>query len=79
MNTELTLPWVENIIGAFSLTQKLIAWNSYERQIEGIKKLSATKKIDTVIAPGGCTKYVQVPDVSWKNTFKANCTENYND
>ena len=28
-----------------------------------------------MIVPGGCSKYVQVPGVSWNITFKANCTE----
>ena len=36
------------------------------------------KKIDTVI-PGGCTKYIQAPDVSWNKPFKAICTEKYDE
>ena len=38
-----------------------------------------TKKIDVVIVPGGCTKYIQAPDVSWNKTFKAHFTERYDD
>ena len=34
-------------------------------------------KIDTVIVPGGCTKYVQAPDVSWNKPFKAVVAEKY--
>ena len=35
------------------------------------------KKIDTVLMPGGCTKYIQAPDVSWNKLFKAISTEKY--
>ena len=27
--------------------------------------------------PGGCTKYIQAPDVSWNKPFKAICIDNY--
>ena len=36
-----------------------------------------SKKVDSVLIPGGCTKYIQVPDVSWNKPFKALCTEKY--
>ena len=44
-----------------------------------IKKSLNTKKIDVVIVPGECTKYIQVPDVSWNKTLKVHCTERYDD
>ena len=31
------------------------------------------------MVPGGCTKYVQAPDVSWNKPFKAYCTEKYDE
>lgn len=34
-------------------------------------------KVDQVIIPGGCTKYVQAPDVCWNKPFKAKVTELY--
>ena len=37
------------------------------------------RKVDTVIVPGGCTKYIQAPDVARNKTFEANCTEKYAD
>ena len=33
------------------------------------------KKIDTVLIPGGCTKYIQTPNVSWNKPFKTYCAE----
>ena len=35
-------------------------------------------KIDQAIIPGGCTKFIQAPDVVWNKPFKAVCTEKYN-
>ena len=37
------------------------------------------KNIDVAVIPGGCTKYIQVPDVSWNKTFKAECMERHDD
>ena len=42
-----------------------------------IKSLEKAK-IDHVIIPGGCTKFIQAPDVSWNKPFNAFCTERYN-
>ena len=36
-------------------------------------------KTDSVIVPGGCTKYIQAPDVSWNKLFKAFITEQYDE
>ena len=36
-----------------------------------------SSKIDQVIIPGGCTKFIQAADVVWNKPFKAMCTEKY--
>ena len=36
-------------------------------------------KIEAVIIPGGCTKYVQAPDVVWSRPFKDRIEERYDD
>ena len=33
--------------------------------------------VDSVIIPGGCTRYIQVPDVCWNKPFKARMTKLY--
>ena len=38
-----------------------------------------SKKIDTALIPGGCTKYIQAPDVCWNKPFKTNCLEYYDE
>ena len=40
---------------------------------KGLKKMN----VDSVIIPGGCTKYIQAPDVCWNKPFKARMTELY--
>ena len=79
MNTELTNQWVNYVMGSFTLTRRILTWDSYECHIGDsvIKSLNA-KKVDIVIVPGGggCTKYIQAPDVLWNKPFKEACTEN---
>ena len=77
MNTELTNQWVNYVLGSFAFNRRILAWDSYECHMEDsvIKSL----KVDTVIVPGGCTKYIQASDVLWNKPFKEACTETYDD
>ena len=79
MNTDLTPEFVKTVLGTFSFGKRLLTWDSVECHMESsvIKSLEKVK-IDHVIIPGGCTKFIQAPDVSWNKTFKAFCTERYN-
>lgn len=80
MDTELTKVWVDSVLGAFAFNRRLLAWDSYECHIEdSITESLKSKKFDRVIVPGGCTKYIQAPDVSWKKPFKSLCTEKYDE
>ena len=47
--------------------------------METVKQELRTSKIDPLIIPGGCTKYIQAPDVVWNKPFKANVTEKYDE
>ena len=72
MNTELTHTWV------ISFRHRFIIWNLYEYHIEDTPKSSLqAKKIDVSTVSGGCTKYMQAPDVSLNKTFKALATRKY--
>lgn len=78
MNTELTNVWVNQVLGSFSFRRRHLIWDSYDCHTEGSVKASLhAKKIDTTIVPGGCTKYIQAPDVCWNKPFKAIATEMY--
>ena len=80
MNTELTQVWINSVLGAFLFNRRLLAWDSYECHIEDSANESLkAKKVDLVIVPGGCTKYIQAPDVTWNKPFKASCTEKYDE
>ena len=80
MDTDLTLSWVNTVLGQFSFRRRLLAWDTYECHLMPVvQKSLKTKKIDAVFVPGGCTKYIQAPDVSWNKPFKAYCTEKYDE
>ena len=80
MNTPLTLEWVQKVLGSFSFNQRLLAWDSYECHMEQtVSKYLKAKKIESLLIPGGCTKYLQAPDVSWNKPFKAKVAEEYDE
>ena len=80
IGTDLTLSWVNTVLGQFSFRRLLLAWDTYECHLMPfVQKSLKTKKIDAVFVPGGCTKYIQAPDVSWNKPFKAYCTEKYDE
>ena len=79
MNADLTREFVKTVLGTFSFGKRLLAWDSFECHMESnaIKSLEKAK-IDHVIIPGGCTKFIQAPDVSWNKPFKALCSQRCN-
>eukprot|EP00794_Sanderia_malayensis_P013386 gene13386-14759_t len=78
MDTDLTLTWINSVLGQFSFHRRLLAWDTYECHLmPAFQDSLKSKKIDTAMIPGGCTKYIQAPDVSWNKPFKAKCTEKY--
>ena len=80
MNEDLTLQWVQRVLGQFAFNRRLLAWDSFKCHItDDTKKELSRSKIDSVIVPGGCTKYIQAPDVVWNKPFKARVTEKYDE
>ena len=80
MDTDLTVSWTNTVLGQFNFKRRLLAWDTYECHLMPVVGASLkAKKIDTVLIPGGCTKYIQAPDVSWNKPFKAYCTEKYDE
>ena len=47
--------------------------------METVKNVLSKVNVDHVIVPGGCTKYIQAPDVCWNRPFKAFVTEQYDE
>ena len=78
MNEELTLDFVRSVIGKFAFSKRLLAWDSFEyHMMQPIKALLKCFNVDSIIVPGGCTPYIQAPDVSWNKPFKAHVTSAY--
>ena len=58
----------------------MLPWDSYEAHLtDNVKKVLTKSKIETVIVSGGCTKYIQAPDVVWNKPFKGRIEEFYDD
>ena len=80
MNKELTLRWINKVIGKFSFKKRLLAWGTYEcNMTDAVKKQLHDTTVEFVLVPGGYTKYIQAPDVSQNKPFKAHVTEQYDD
>ena len=80
MNTSLTLDYTQKVLGSLSFKKRFLAWDSYECHMEpSVSNDLKVKKFESAIIPGGCTKYVQAPDVSWNKPFKALVSENYDE
>ena len=78
MNEELTLEFVCSVIGRFSFNKRLLAWDSFEcHMMQSVREVLKGYNVDSVIVPGGCTPYIQAPDVSWNKPFKAHVTSEY--
>ena len=51
---------------------RVFAWNNFKTHAtENVRKLLKQKKTDHASIPGGCTKYVQAPNVVWKKPFES--------
>ena len=69
MNEELTLRWVDEILGKFPFSKGL--WDTYEAHLtDQVKQRLRDYKVDQSLIPGGCTRYIQAPDVSWNKPLK---------
>ena len=80
MNSELTSKWINNVLGTFSFGRRLLAWDTYTCHIDDSASDSLKRKnIDVALVPGGCTRYIQAPDVCWNKPFKQYCTEFYDE
>ena len=80
MNEEFTLRWINVVVGKFSFRKRLLAWDTYEfHMTDADKKQLHDITIESVLVPGGCTKYIQPPGVSWNKPFKIYVTEQCDD
>ena len=60
--------------------KRLLAWDIFEAHMtEAVKKLLKEMKTDDTLIPGGCTKYIEGPDVSWNKPFQRYIMEFYDE
>ena len=65
INNHLTIEYTKKVLGTFSFGRRFLAWHSYEFHMNSNVAVSLTSSnIDQAIIPGGCTKFIQAPDVS---------------
>jgi hypothetical protein len=56
----------------------LLVWDSYRCHISGpVKERLKKYNVDSLVIPGGCTKFVQTLDVSANAPFKSKISEEY--
>ena len=68
----LTEQYCREVIGTFSFgTHRLLAWDAFRCHLTPrVNDILNRAKVDSVIIPGDCTKFIQAPDVSWNKPMK---------
>ena len=71
MNDKLTEEYLHKTFGPQLFSKRVLIWNSFQCHLsEATRSVLKSLKIDTIVVPGGCTKFVQPADVSWNCPFK---------
>lgn len=67
------------MVGKLNFGHRLLVWDSYRCHISSATKAELRRgySVTTAVIPGGCTKYIQAPDVVWNKPFKASLHESY--
>ncbi|KAL3090527.1 hypothetical protein niasHS_005439 [Heterodera schachtii] len=80
MNDETTEDYLHKIIGAkLFVGERLLVWDAFgSHKSERTTKMVKGLGVETVFVPGGCTKFIQAPDVSWNKPFKERIRNFYN-
>nr|CAD2196552.1 unnamed protein product [Meloidogyne enterolobii] len=78
MDNELISKYLEEVFGNFLFGSRLLIWDSFRAHISGETKQTLKRlSIHTAVVPGGTTKYIQVPDISWNHPFKNSIREQH--
>jgi hypothetical protein len=80
MDDELTAEYLDRVLGQSLFSQRLLIWDAFRCHISSsTKKKLRQLNIHTAVIPGGCTKFIQAPDVSWNAPFKAKIRQYYDE
>ena len=78
LNTNLTIDWLTRVLCALEFSQRLLIWDSYRCHVcRDVDKVRQKFKIHSADIRGGCTSYIQAPDVPWNKVFKSSLREQY--
>lgn len=78
MNDQLTMDYLHSILGSLSFEKRLLVWDAYKcHTSEATRNETKKMKLHTAVIPGGCTKYIQAPDVVWNSSFKSHLRNSY--
>lgn len=81
MNTSLTVDFIKRSLGRSLFGRKrLLVWDSFKAHLtEETSTLLRNYNIFQAVVPGGCTKYIQAPDVCWNKPVKDRIGEEYDE
>ena len=72
MNDGSTAVYLHSILGSLSFSKRLLVWDGYKcHTSEATRRETNRLKLHTAVVPGGCTKFIQAPDVVWNSCFKS--------
>ena len=76
---ELTQQFCREIVGKFTFgARRLLGWDGFRCHLTPeIRAILSSSHVDTMIVPGGCTKFFQAAVVSWNKPIKEHLGEMY--
>ena len=79
MNDELAQQFCPDVVGKFTFgARRLLAWDAFRCHLTPeIRAILSSSQVETIIVPGGCTKFIQAADVSWNKPIKEHLSEMY--
>ena len=79
VNDELTQQFCPEVVGKFTFgVHRLLAWDAFRCHLTPeIRAILSSSHVDTIIVPGGCTKFIQAADVNCNKPTKKNLGEMY--
>ena len=78
MNDSLTIDYLNSVIGRLSFNKRLLVWDAYRcHTSEAVRAHTSRLNVHTAIVPGGCTKFIQAPNVVWNKVFKSRGVTSY--
>ncbi|KAH7719676.1 pogo transposable element with KRAB domain-like protein [Aphelenchoides avenae] len=79
MNNPITAIYLKKLFGGLFKPKRLLVWDQFSAH-KGVDTQAVLKqlKLEMVLVPAGCTRFVQPADVSWNAPFKRKLRSLYN-